>query len=73
MHSFESVDAFEITNRGTVYTVLPLKANIYNPREELVGEEVEIDGTVYTCRGVEMYCKMYYFDKPFRDPIGLLV
>lgn len=69
MFVFSSIDCFEITGRGFVYTVLlPETVNNF---DKLIGKEMYIDNNIRTCIGVERFGHTPPWKKG--EPIGILV
>ena len=66
MKRFTAIEWWELRGRGWVANIDGITG--FNPRP-LVGQQVEIDGTVYTVKGVETYM----IPDPSGMPFGLLV
>lgn len=71
MRKFSSLDKFEIAGRGTVYTLFLSEAI---PRKEVLYQDIEVDGTVYECVGIERFLNRLSDEELHKgESIGLLV
>jgi hypothetical protein len=71
MRKFKSEDKFVIGGKGTVYT-LHLEETM--PRKEVLNQEIEVDGTVYKCTGIEQFAIRLSDPLLYKgDAVGLLV
>jgi len=52
---YESLDTFEIKERGTVFVVVNDKDRKFGC-PDMIGKEVIIDGQTHTVKGIESFC-----------------
>lgn len=67
---YESKECFSLKGRGKVYIVENEKGRAWHDFDDLIGNEVEINGELKQVIGVEKYAKHYISEG---EPIGLLV
>jgi hypothetical protein len=71
MIEFTSIDRFEISGRGTVFTT-KTPCDFQRGFPEIMGKKIKVDGRPYICRGVETYAIWVQYWKA-GEPVGILV